>query len=460
MSLFSLLLIAPTAGSEEVPKPNIIFLLADDQRNDALGCYGNDIIETPTLDRLAAEGVRFQNGFCEVPICAASRATIFTGVSQRSHGYNFGEPPVAAHHAQISYPTVLKKQGYRTGFVGKFGVRFAEQMIKKNFDFFRAINRNPYLKQMLDGSQRHETDLCADAAIEFIESTPKKMPFCLSVSFNATHAEDGDLRPGKHFQWPESSDGMYDAVKIPLPRLYDAKYNEALPPFLRGEANLNTKRFYWRWNTPEKYQTNIRAYYRMLTGIDHAIARLLTTIQDHGLAENTIIVYSADNGFMMGDRRTAGKWNHYEQSLRVPLIVYDPTLHTSKRGRVIDEMVSLMDIAPTFIDYAGLTIPDAYQGSSMVPLIHGKPPTVDWRDSLYVEHKFKHFNNWRGIRTAKYKYAIYYDEPDGPYECLYDLEKDPDELINLARNPEYDSVLEDMQLRLNQKMKSFPERSK
>jgi arylsulfatase A-like enzyme len=436
-------------------RPNIIFFLADDQRHDVLGCSGNPIVKSPTLDRLAAEGVRFENAFCEVPICAASRATLFSGLSQRTHGYNFGESAVSGEFVAASYPMVLKDAGYRIGFAGKYGMAFAKPGLRKQFDFFKKIGRDPYLKKMPDGSKRHETDLCADAAIEFIQKNPADTPFCLSISFNATHAEDKDQRPGYHFQWPESANGLYADVVIPVPKLADEKYFEVLPPFLQDQDGLNRQRYYWRWDTPEKYQTNMRAYYRMITGIDNAIARVLDQLKECGLDQNTIIVYSADNGLMMGDRGTAGKWNHYEQSLRIPLIIYDPRLPAAQRGRVEKALVNNVDMAPTFVEFAGLKVPEVYQGRSLLPLMEGRTP-ADWREDTFCEHKFKRFNNWHAVRGERYKYAVYYEEPDGPYECLYDLKKDPTELNNLIDNPEVSSVLDNMKERMDSYLAAYP----
>jgi len=445
------------AGSlQAATQPNIIFFLADDQRDDVFGCAGNPIIQTPTLDSLAAQGVRFENTFCEVPICAASRATLFSGLSQRTHGYNFGELPVPSEFIATSYPMMLKAAGYRIGFAGKYGMRFGGSGLKKAFDFVQEIGRNPFLKKQKDGTLRHETDLCVDAAIEFIESNPQNKPFCMSVSFNATHAEDGDHRPGYHFQWPESADGLYEDVQIPAPELADEKYFKALPPFLQEAGGLLRKRYYWRWDTPEKYQTNIRAYYRMITGIDNAIARVLKVLEAKGIDQNTIIVYSADNGYMRGDRGTAGKWNHYEQSLRIPLIVYDPRLPKAQRGRVVSELVNNVDLPATFVDFAGLAVPEVYQGRSLLPLMQGSAP-ADWRNDIFTEHKFKAFNNWYAVRSERYKYATYYEEEGGPYECLYDLKKDPTELVNLASNPEYASVLSKMKERMNSYLAAYPE---
>jgi len=442
--------------SQGIVKPNIVFFLADDQRNDELGCAGNTIVKSPTLDQLAAQGVRFENAFCEVPICAASRASILAGLSQRTHGYNFGEPPVAQRYIATSYPKMLKNAGYRVGFAGKYGTRFGGAGLKREFNFIKEIGRSPFLKRMPDGSLRHETDLCVDAGIEFIKSNPENKPFCLSISFNATHAEDGDRRPGFHFQWPESANGLYEDVEMPAPKLGDEKYYNAMPSFLRDKKGLLRKRFYWRWDTPEKYQTNLRAYFRMITGIDNAIARLLEELKAKGLDKNTIIVYSADNGYMMGDRGTAGKWNHYEQSLRIPLIVYDPRLPEEQRGRVVRELVNNIDLAPTFVDFAGIEIPKAHQGRSLVPLVEGTAP-ANWRKDIFSEHKFKHFNNWYAVRSDRYKYAVYYEEKDGPYECLYDLDKDPTEFVNQASNPEYATVLSKLKKRMDHYLETYPD---
>mgnify|MGYP001082138515 CR=1 FL=1 len=451
----SFMLIAQSVAQKPVPK-NILFLLADDQRSDVLGCYGNEIIQTPTIDRLAAEGVRFENFFCETPICSASRATIISGLTQRTHGYNFGEPAVPAKYIKTSYPAYLKANGYRTGFTGKFGFKFSDKKDKKElFDFYKPYGRDPYLKKMPDGSLRHETDLCADAAIEFIETNPKGQPFCMSVSFNASHAEDKDHRPGYHFQWPESTDGLYEDIEMPAPKLGDKKYFQALPGFLQDKDALSRQRYFWRWDTPEKYQINMRAYYRMVTGIDNAVARILEALKEAGLDQNTVIVYTGDNGFMKADRGVAGKWNHYDQALNVPFVVYDPTLPEAKRGRVISEQGTLLSVAPTIVEWAGLEQPQAYQGPSLVKLVNGND-VADWQEGVFCEHYFDRYNNWHGIRTKKYKYAVYYDEPGGPYECLYDLEKDPAEFVNLASNPEYAAVRTKMKARLDQTLAELP----
>lgn len=246
---------------------------------------------------------------------------------------------------------------------------------------------------------------------------------------------------------------------MPWPELADEKYFKAMPEFLQDEDALSRARYYWRWDTPEKYQTNMRAYYRMVTGIDNAVARVLKVLKEEGLDENTVIVYTGDNGFMKADRGVAGKWNHYDQSLDVPFIVYDPTLSEDKRGRVLSELATHLSVAPTLVEWAGLPQPKVYQGPSLVPLVDGVL-AEDWQPDVYCEHMFNRYNDWHGIRSDKFKYAVYYDEPDGPYECLYDLEKDPTELVNLAANPEYASVLARMKKRLSEVVSTLPEADK
>ena len=163
---------------------------------------------------------------------------------------------------------------------------------------------------------------------------------------------------------------MYEDVVIAPPRLGDPAIFDALPDFLR--TTINRERYFWRWNTPEKYQTNVRAYYRMVSGIDQSIGRLMEALEEADLADNTIIVYSADNGYYMGNRGLAGKWSHYEESLRVPLIVADPRVPESQRGKATDAIALNLDLPATFLDWAGVEIPERYQGRSLAPTRIGR----------------------------------------------------------------------------------------
>ncbi len=433
-------------SAESEKRPNILFILVDDQRNDTLGCAGHPILKTPVIDSLAEKGVRFRNAFVTTSICAASRASLFTGLHERTHGFTFGTPPISAEHAGSSYPALLRQAGYRTGFIGKFGVSVAEGMKSEMFHFFKPLGRNPYFHKQKDGSLRHETELAGDHAIEFLQSNPDQQPFCLSVSFNAVHAEDSDKED--HYPWPKAVDGMYDDVDIPPPRLSDPDIFESQPEFLK--ESLNRQRYYWRWDTQEKYQKNMRAYFRMISGVDRVIGRIRAELKKQGLDEKTVIIYTGDNGYYMGDRGFAGKWSHYEQSLRVPLIIYDPRLPKERRGVVLDPMALNIDITSTMLDLAGVSIPSHYQGQSLVPLANGAP-VLTWREDFFCEHLMDHkaIPKWEGIRERWYVYARYFEQ-EPAYEFLHDLKIDPDQRMNLAGDPAYASVLVSMRKRCDE----------
>lgn len=423
--------------------PHILFLLVDDQRNDTLGCAGHHLLQTPVIDSLAASGVRFENAFVTTSICAASRASLLTGVHERNHGFTFGTPPLGEAYLAGAYPVLLRKAGYRTGFIGKFGMQVEGGEGAGLFDVFHPVDRNPYFVPQADGSTRHEAEVCGDRAIEFISSHDGSRPFCLSVSFNSVHAEDSDLE--NHFPWPRAVDHLYVDTPMPRPRLDDPAVFESMPPFLKH--SLNRQRYHWRWDTPEKYDRNMRAYFRMISGVDRVIGRILQALETHGLLENTVIIYSADNGYYMGDRGFAGKWSHFEESLRVPLIVRDPRFPSPNPGTVRSEMVLNIDIPATLLDLAGIPRPEGYTGKSLFPLLRGAE-VPGWREAFFAEHLMEHAGipKWQGIRGSRYVYARYFEQ-EPPYEFLHDLERDPDQLLNFASDPRYSAVLQALRAR-------------
>jgi arylsulfatase A-like enzyme len=418
----------------QAKSPNLLFVLSDDHRNDLLGCAGHPVVQTPTIDRLAANGIRFQNAFVTTSICAASRATILTGLTERSHGYTFGTPRLHRDWVENSYPAILRRHGYRTGFVGKFGVGIDGRPGAEMFDWFRPVGRSPYLKN-IDGTLKHASDLIGDQAIEFVSKSSTKTPFCLSVSFNAAHAEDSDK--ANHYPAADAEESLYVDGQVDQPRLVDSF--EALPKFLR--QSMNRDRWYWRWDTPEKYDRNIRNYYRMITGLDRNIGRVLEAIEKSGQTDNTIVIFMGDNGYYKGDRGLAGKWSHFEQSLRVPMVIYDPRSATPNASRVSEATVLNLDIASTLLDFAGVVEPEHYQGKSLRPF--STDQEVAWpRESFTCEHLMNHESipKWEGIRTDQYTYAKYFDQ-DPPYEFLHDRSADPDQLKNVADDEEYAEVL-------------------
>jgi choline-sulfatase len=442
LALLLFLLAGPCLGAAE-KRPNILFIFADDQRFDTLGCAGHPIVKTPTIDRLAAQGARFPNAFVTTAVCWVSRAVVYTGQWARSHVQRNAVPTVTPAAASTLFPVELRKAGYRTALFGKWHFIGPEGFKPQDqFDEFEAIGRNPYFKTLPDGTKRHETDMSCDRGIAFLKAQPKDRPFFLNLCFNASHAEDNDHRPGIGlYPWPPSVDGMYEDRDIPPPRLGDPAIFEALPQFLK--ESINRDRYFWGYDTPEKYATNVRAYYRMISGIDHAVGRVLAALEESGLAENTIVVYSADNGYYLGDRGFQGKWSHFEESLRVPLVVYDPRLPKGQRGRVIEQMALNVDLPTTFLDWAGVTRPSSYEGRSLRPLVEGKSDKA-WRTHFFCEHlDLAPSLTWEGVRDSRYVYARYFDQQPA-YEFLHDLNADPDELKNLATDPGSADALQKM----------------
>ncbi len=425
---------------------NIVFFLSDDQRFDAMGCAGHPVIKTPTMDKLARQGVLFKNAFVTTSICAASRASIFTGLVERTHRYTFREPPLANKFVDNSYPRLLRDAGYRTGFVGKFGVGVKRDARENMFDFFKPLGRGPYFKKQADGSLRHITQIAADRAIDFLKSHDRNKPFCLSISYNAPHAEDGDKQ--NHFPWPKVVDGFYDDVTVAPPRLSNPAIFQSQPDFLK--KSLNRQRYFWRWDTPEKYQKNIKAYFRMISGVDHSMGRVLDELQRLELAENTVVLFMGDNGYYRANRGFAGKWSHYEDSLRVPMIIFDPRRDKKHRGRVAEQMALNIDMPRTMLAYAGVDTPDSYQGSDLSRLVVGETPET-WRTDFFCEHLMRlpgGLPKWEGVRGQRWVYARYFEQ-NPVYEFLHDLKNDPDQLENLAADTKYAKTLNQMRSRCN-----------
>ena len=438
---------AGCAGSHPAGRrPNIILLLTDDQRGDALGCAGNPIIQTPNMDTLGARGVRFERAFVTTPICAASRASILTGLYERTHGYTFTRPPLDQHLTGTSYPTLLREAGYHTGFIGKLGVGLEKGLIGEMFDTHR-VTAYPYFKEVA-GESRHLTELHGDYAVEFLRERPTDQPFCLSLSFWAPHADDGSE---EQYFWPPACDALYRDVRIPEPDLSDPAFFEALPEFLK--RSMNRIRWHWRFDDPRKYQQMVKGYYRMISGIDMVIGRVMAELERSGAAENTVIILASDNGYFLGERGFAGKWLMHDLSIRIPLIVFDPRTPGRRQGTVRNEMVLNIDLPPTILELAGLPVPDVVQGRSLLPLIEGKQ--ADSREDIVCEHLWDHPEIPRSecLRTRRWKYIHYLDHPE--YEELYDLVEDPTESSNLSRETGYAPRLQGLRDRLARRLASI-----
>ncbi len=427
-------------------RPNIIFLLTDDQRWDAMHCAGNEIIYTPNLDRLALDGIRFQNAFVTTPICAASRASILTGLYERTHTYTFTKPPLQPDLLKETYPYLLKKSGYQTGFIGKFGVNIEKGWTDSLFDYSK-FTVYPYWKEF-NGKKIHLTDLHGEYATGFLDSCQPGKPFCLSVSFWAPHAVDESK---EQYFWPEWCDTLYKNAVIPVPRTSTPEVFNSHPDFIRN--SFSRDRWYWRFDTPEKFQEMVKGYYRMISGVDAVVGRIREKLKERGLADNTIIIFMGDNGYFLSDRQLADKWLMYEQSLRVPMIIYDPRVSAKHRGKAPTIPGLNIDIDPTILDFAGIQIPPFTQGQSLVPVVNGN--TIQPREYILFEHlwDFASIPQSECVRSEQYKFIRYPQHPG--FEEFYNLKNDPDEVRNLMKESADLPVIGEYRVKLDSLIKVF-----
>lgn len=454
--------------------PNILFLLTDNQHWTSMGAAGNDIISTPHMDDLAARGVMFDNSFVTTPICGASRASFLTGLYRRSHQFDFRTPPFRASLGPITYPALLKASGYETGFIGKFGIESDGYMnvedeeavldsMFDHFDDFEHWGPDYYFERQPDGGLRHLTDVTGDKILDFLRQwhgRDAERPFCLSVSFNAPHCQDDHPQ---QYIWPSSVDHLYHDAVIPVPPTADPTFIETQPDFIKQSENR--ERWLRRFGTPELFQENMKGYYRMVSGVDVVLGRVLDELDALGAADSTVIIFTSDNGMFFGERGLSDCWLLYEDSIRVPLVVMDPRFDESRRGARVDALALNIDISPTIIELAGIGVPGAVQGWSLIPLLAGE--SGGWRQDFYCEHLFEHplIPKSEGVRTTRWKYIKYVELPASDeeqqregnaikggigrrirggnrYEELYDLENDPLEADNVIDDPRCQETLD------------------
>ena len=385
-------------------RPNILVLVTDDQRWDALGCMGNAIIETPHMDQLAADGTLFANAFVTSSVCAASRASILTGLYERTHRCNFNTGPLRKALLEQSYPMLLRRAGYLTGFIGKYGVGDSPKREIDGEDVFDRwygfYGQGRYFPEETNG--KHLTQIMLDQAKEFLDQTSRDQPFCLSISFKAPHSGDGylGLTPD-----PALRDKYRDAA-IPMPSTAQQTLFDALPEFLQ-RCNARTNYWQLRYSEPKQFQAVMKDYYRLITGVDVVLGQLRSELSRRGLAANTVILFLSDNGEMTGDYMLGGKELLYDASIRVPMIVYDPRVPTSARGQRRTEMALNIDIAPTVLDYADQPIPRTMQGCSLATIVRGERNA--WRDRFFCENNLRvrsqYYPMIEGLRTERWKYV-------------------------------------------------------
>ncbi|MBA3272689.1 MAG: sulfatase [Chthoniobacterales bacterium] len=460
---------SPTCAAEQ--RPNILFNFSDDHAAHAIGAYGSKINKTPSIDRLAREGMLFRNAFCGNAICSPSRATILTGKHSHMNGvYNVAD---WFDSSQQTFPKLLQQAGYQTALVGKWHLASDPT----GFDYWNIlVGQGPYYNPPMienGGKTKHTgytTDIITDITLDWLkQKRGADKPFMLMYQHKSPHRPwDPD---SKHFQ-------MYEDETIPEPEnlfdTYENRSDAARDQKLSISKDLNNRdlKFESQPNlTPEqqkawddfygplnrtfenaklegddlvrwKYQRYIKDYLRCVASMDDNIGRVLDYLDESGLAKNTVVIYSSDQGFFLGDHDYFDKRFMYEESMRMPLIIRWPGV--TKAGVENKELVQNIDYAQTFLDIAGVTSLDDMQGRSIVPLLKGENPS-DWRTSLYYhyyeqpsEHNVeRHY----GVRTDRYKLISFYDTQQWE---LFDLEKDPHEMKSVYDDPAYAKTREEL----------------
>ncbi|WP_414660329.1 sulfatase family protein [Horticoccus sp. 23ND18S-11] len=435
-----LAVLALRATGAETKPLNIVVLYADDWRHDTLGAAGNPVVKTPHLDRLATEGVRFTHNCVTTSICGVSRATLLTGQWMSRHG----NPAFAMFKTPWAetYPGLLRANGYFVGHVGKWhnGTFPAERY---DFGAGTITPMKHWLKQP-DGTEIHVTQKNENDAMAFLRARPKEQPFCLTLAFVATHAEDQN--PLQFLPQPASLP-LYRDVTIPVPRTATDEFFKRLPPFIANEKNEGRVRWHWRFDSPEKYQTMMKNYYRLATEVDTVCGRVLEELRRQGVLENTLVIFTGDNGYFHAEHGLADKWYPYEESIRTPLIVRDPRLPADRRGRTDDAFTLNVDLAPTFLAAAGIKAPPRMQGRDLSPLyLAARKP--DWRTEFFYEHatirSIDFIPSSKALVRKDVKYLYW---PDFKHEELFDLKADPEETENLAGKPENAARLAELRAR-------------
>ncbi len=447
--------------------------MADDHAAHAISAYGSRINQTPNLDRIARGGMRFDNCFCTNSICTPSRAVILTGTHSHVSGVTTLSTPI--DNRLLMFPQVLRDAGYQTALFGKWHLGEGERHCPTGFDDWAVLPGHGYyfnsdfiFKGPNGGTRRvvpgYITDLITQMSLDWLEKRNPDQPFCLLTHHKAPHR-----------QWhsDEAHAGMYLGQFMPEPATLQDDYRTRAYAAqaatmrvgvhmtrldLQAEINPNLPEHETRaW----AYQRYIKAYLRVVASIDDNVGRMLDYLDQKGLTDDTVVIYTSDQGFFLGDHGWFDKRFMYEESLRMPMLVRYP--REAKPGSVNRDMISNLDFAPFFTDLAGLPTPPSFQGRSFRPMLAGQTP-ADWRQSLYYRywmHRADHnVAAHYGIRTDRYKLVYYYYDglrqpgagaaPEGshapsidgrePEWELFDLQRDPHELLNVAADPAYAAI--------------------
>jgi arylsulfatase A-like enzyme len=460
--LFSMVALAalPHGATQNRPPaklPNIVFIMSDDHAAHAVSAYGSRLIKTPNIDRLAKEGMKFENSFATNSICTPSRAAILTGKYSHLNGV-----PVFNHidNSQPMLQKYLQQAGYHTGMVGKWHLggndpRRPDDGKPVGFDYWNILpGQGAYFDPvMIEMGERkkltgYTTDVVTDVAIDFLKNRPREKPFFLMYHHKAPH---------RNWQPAEKYRKQFENVTLPEPATfnddYKGKSDAARQATMRIDRDLNDNDL--KMKPPEglsgqelkkwKYQRYMRDYLACVQAVDDNVGRFLDWMDKNSLAENTIVIYTSDQGFFLGEHNFYDKRFMYEESLRMPFLIRWPG--KIKPGGVSKGMILNVDFAPTLLDAAGVKAPADMQGRSFLPLLEGKTPK-DWRAAMYYRYYHPGHHNVAahyGVRTERYK-LIYFNKLD-QWE-LYDLRKDPREMNNVYNDPAYAKIVEDLKKEL------------
>ncbi len=449
--------------------PNILFVFTDDHAAQAISAYGSRINQTPNIDRLAEEGVLFRNCFCTNSLCAPSRAVILTGKHSHLNGVMDNRSGSVFDGSQQTFPKLMRQAGYQTAIIGKWHLKSEPT----GFDYWEVLPGqgsyyNPRMRTA-EGEVRHTgytTDIITDLSIKWLESgRDRSKPFMLMCQHKAPHRR---WEPG-----PEHIDDFNDIAIPEPPNLFDnyegrgtaahtqemtiEKYLNPRDLKLEPPRDLNEEQLR-RWHEAYdakneefneaglegddllrwKYQRYIKDYLRCIQSVDDNLGRMLDYLEQSGLADNTVVIYSSDQGFYLGEHGWFDKRFMYEESLRMPLLVRWPGVAAA--GVENTDLVQNLDFAETFLDIAGAAVPEDMQGRSLKELIRGRTPQ-DWRKSIYYhyyEYPAVHMvRRHEGVRTGRYKLIHFYNLDEWE---LYDLQRDPQEMRSLYGNPLYEEI--------------------
>jgi arylsulfatase A-like enzyme len=448
-----------------------------------MGSMGHPWVETPNIDQLVREGVRFSNTYIAEPTCSPSRVSIFTGMHERINGIGFTSSyQLTEEQWGKTYPALLRGAGYYTGFIGKFGVEYYtfRGRASEKFDFWRghdgwtkffpkdfeAESCIPYH----DAGEDIITPIMGESINQFFNNLPVNKPFCLSVSFSVPHGSQTTSMFTDCDNWHSMMTPANENPKLKGHPVYDALYRNiafdipeesAMDPYrfiphaVMDQDKGRSTTYDYNYNPISCREHHIR-YYQTITGLDRVIGGLVKSLEERGLKENTIIIFASDHGLLMGEYGMGGKALLYDLTSKIPCFIVDPSLPDQMKGKTLDHLVSSLDITPTILDFTGIQIPENMEGRSLVPLMANDK--LPWREEIFLENLYTGRDNpfCEGIRQGKWKYirmfdgkAAYLEEdvdfrdrkPD--FEQLFNLEEDPGEYLNLIDEYEGSAFLQD-----------------